>query len=55
MNKEEAIHNAINKALGIEETVKVEKTITKKVKTTNEVVELTNKKLIIEDGRELLT
>lgn len=56
MSKDAQINNALDKALGNPTEKSVDKKPTvKKVRTTNEVVNVSTKKLIIEDGRELLT
>ena len=52
MEKKEKLNKALDKALGKE----AEKTAeVKKIKQPNEIVEQVKKKLIFEDGRELLT
>jgi hypothetical protein len=51
MENKDKIEKALDKALG-----KSEKTVeTKKVNQSKEIVEQVKKKLIFEDGRELLT
>lgn len=51
MENKEKIEKALDKALGKTETP----VASKKVKQSKEIVEQVKKKLIFEDGRELLT